>query len=117
MRNQEPRALPVSYNPTIGHVVVKLANGCIFSFPHGLVEGLQQADKTELASVEVLGNGTGLHWEGLDLSLQGLLSGIFGTKAYLAQHAGRTRSPAKAAAAKKNGRKGGRPRKALSFAF
>lgn len=55
----------------------------------------------------------GLHWEALDvdLSIPGLLTGLFGTKAYMARQAGRTKFPAKAAAARANGLKGGRPRK------
>ncbi len=54
-----------------------------------------------------------VHWNPLnaDLSIPGLLAGLFGTKAYLAQQAGRTTSPAKAAAARANGAKGGRPRR------
>jgi len=61
----------------------------------------------------VLGAGYGLHREALDvdLSIPGLLAGLFGTKAYMARHAGRATSPAKAAAARANGAKGGRPRK------
>jgi hypothetical protein len=39
-----------------------------------------------------------------------LLAGLFGTKAYMARHAGQASSPAKAAA-RANGAKGGRPRK------
>jgi len=46
----------------------------------------------------------------VDLSIPGLLSGIFGTKAYMARRAGQATSPAKAAAARANGAKGGRPR-------
>jgi hypothetical protein len=47
----------------------------------------------------------------VDLSIPGLLAGLFGTKAYMARRAGQAKSPAKAAAARENGRKGGRPRK------
>ena len=62
------------------------------------------------------GAGYGLHWEALDtdLSLPGLLSGLLGTQAYMARRAGRATSFAKAAAAKANGAKGGRPRKAVN---
>ena len=41
-----------------------------------------------------------------------LMAGIFGTKAYMTRLAGQAKSPAKAAAARANGAKGGRPRKA-----
>jgi len=52
-------------------------------------------------------------WEGLDVqvSLGGLMAGIFGTKSYMARRAGAVSSPAKASAARTNGAKGGRPRK------
>jgi hypothetical protein len=55
----------------------------------------------------------GLHWEALDADFRvsGLLAGVFGTKAYMARRAGQAKSPAKSAAARANGTKGGRPRK------
>jgi len=61
-----------------------------------------------------MGNGFALHWESIDagFTVPGLLAGIFGTRKYMAQLAGRATSPAKAAAARANGAKGGRPRKA-----
>jgi len=74
---------------------------------------LEDAADDQLAEIEVLGAGYGLHWESLDvdLSIPGLLAGIFGTSAYMARRAGQATSPAKAAAARANGAKGGRPRK------
>ena len=74
---------------------------------------METATDDQLAAVEILGNGYGLHWEALDadISVPGLLAGIFGTKAYMARLAGQSKSPAKAAAARANGVKGGRPRK------
>lgn len=61
---------------------------------------------------EIPGFGYGLHREALDtdLSILGLFAGLFGTKAHMARHAGRATSPAKAAAARANGVKSGRPR-------
>jgi hypothetical protein len=78
-----------------------------------VAQGLETATDEDLAAVEILGAGYGLHWEALDvdLSIPGLLAGLFGTKAYMARRAGQAKSPAKAAAARENGRKGGRPRK------
>lgn len=60
------------------------------------------------------GEGYALRWETLDVdfTVPGLLAGIIGTKKYMASLAGRATSPAKAAAARANGAKGGRPRKA-----
>jgi hypothetical protein len=64
--------------------------------------------------VEVSAAGYGLHWESLDLdyTVPGLMNGVFGTAKWMAAKAGRATSPAKAAAARANGAKGGRPRKA-----
>jgi hypothetical protein len=112
-RLNEPRATAARYNRKLGRVVVELTNGCTFTFPPQLAQGLEKATEEQLAQVEVLGNGFGLHWEALDadLTVPGLLAGLFGTKSYMARHAGRSKSPAKAAAARVNGAKGGRPSK------
>jgi hypothetical protein len=112
-RATEPRATAARYDRQLRHVIVDLTNGCTFSFPPRLAQGLEEATDDQLTRVEVLGAGYGLHWEELDvdLSIPGLLAGIFGAKAYMARRAGQTTSPAKAAAARTNGAKGGRPRK------
>lgn len=114
----EPRARAARYDRRTGRIVVDLTNGCSFAFPARHAQGLARATDGELAQVEILGAGLGLHWDGLDvdLSVPGLLAGLFGTKAYMdrqrAVRAGSATSAAKAAAARRNGAKGGRPRKA-----
>ena len=110
-RLTEPRAASVRYDRALGRVIVELTNGCSFTFPPRLAQGLESATDDQLAAVEILGPGYGLHWETLDadLSVPGLLAGLFGTKAYMARRAGQATSPAKAAAARANGAKGGRP--------
>lgn len=114
-RGVEPRAASARYDPSAGRLVVELTNGCAFAFPPRLAQGLENATDDQLAHVEILGAGYGLHWEELDadLSVPGLLAGLFGTKAYMAQRAGQSTSQAKAAAARANGAKGGRPRKSI----
>ena len=109
----EPRAASARYDRKRGRVIVDLTNGCTFAFPPRMAQGLESATDDELAAIEILGAGYGLHWEALDtdLSVPGLLAGLFGTKAYMARRAGQAKSPAKAAAARANGAKGGRPRK------
>ncbi|MSP02030.1 MAG: DUF2442 domain-containing protein [Acetobacteraceae bacterium] len=113
----EPRAQKARYDRKTGRVLVDLENGCAFAFPARLAEGLENASDADLASVEILGLGYGLHWESLDvdLAVPGLLAGLFGTKAYMdrtrASRAGRATSPLKAEAARQNGLRGGRPRK------
>lgn len=109
----EPRATAVRYDRKSARIIVELNNGCTFAFPPHLAQGLEAATDDELAMVEILGAGYGLHWEALDADFRvsGLLAGVFGTKAYMARRAGQATSPAKAAAARANGAKGGRPRK------
>lgn len=115
-REIEPRAASARYDKQLGRVIVDLTNGCTFAFPPRLAQGLESATDDQLAEIEILGAGYGLHWEALnaDLSIPGLLAGIFGTRVYMARRAGQTTSPAKAAAARTNGAKGGRPRKSAS---
>lgn len=110
----EPRAASARYDAGIERVIVELTNGCHFVFPPGLVQGLAGAPSGSLAKVTVTPAGGGLHWEDLDvdLSVPNLALGIFGTRAWmreLGRRGGERRSPAKARAARKNGRKGGRP--------
>lgn len=113
-RASEPRAASARYDRASGRVIVDLENGCTFAFPPRLAEGLEGATDDQLAAVELLGKGYGLHFEELDvdLSLPGLMAGIFGTKSFMARRAGQATSAAKAAASRANGAKGGRPRKA-----
>jgi len=112
----EPRAAAARYDRGSGRVIVDLTNGCVFAFPARALQGLADAADADLAAVEVIGAGLGLHWEPLDadFTVPGLLMGLFGTRAWMAReqarHAGSATSPAKAAAARENGRKGGRPR-------
>jgi hypothetical protein len=115
LRATEPRAASARYDRRRGRMVVDLNNGCSFAFPPRLAQGLAAATDEQLAQVELLGAGYGLHWAALDvdLSVPGLLAGIFGTKAYMARRAGQATSPAKSRAARANGVKGGRPRKAV----
>jgi hypothetical protein len=114
---REPRATGARYDAVSGRVVIDLANGCTYAFPAALAEDLQGASEQALAEVQVEGAGFDLHWPALDVDLYvpALVAGIFGTKAWmareLARRAGQATSPAKAAAARRNGARGGRPRK------
>ena len=113
-RETHPHAKSARYDANADRVIVELVNGATFAFPPRLIEGLHDATPDQIAEVEVIGVGYGLHWESLDLdySVPGLMNGVFGTAKWMAAKAGRTTSPAKAAAARANGAKGGRPRKA-----
>lgn len=111
-----PLAASARYDAATKRLVVELKNGSTFMVPASLVQGLADATDDQRSDIEVWGEGYALRWEQLDLdfTVPGLISGVFGTKRYMASLAGRATSPAKSAAARANGAKGGRPRKAAS---
>ena len=117
MLETEPRAVSARYDRKTGRVTVELVNGCTYMFPTHLVQDLAEASPDDLENVIVDGVGFNLHWPRLDADLYvpALVAGVFGTREWmrkaLTRQAGRTISPAKAAAARANGAKGGRPRK------
>ncbi|MGC2245358.1 MAG: DUF2442 domain-containing protein [Terriglobales bacterium] len=108
----------VEYKPGPGLdlVILKLNDGSRRAIPREDLQGLQSATKDQLAQVEILGGGTGLHWPEIDADLYvpGLLRGIYGSKKWMAEigsRGGAARSTAKKRAARANGLKGGRPRR------
>lgn len=112
-----PRAVAARYDRRISRVMVSLSNGLELAFPPHLAEGLAAAKPADLAAIEITPTGLGLHWPKLDadLYLPALLQGVFGSPRWMAGLLGKTgglaRTAAKVAAARENGRKGGRPRK------
>lgn len=114
-RAKEPQALAACFDGKRGRIVIDLSNGAQFAFPPEMAQGLAGAKQAALKQIVISPAGTGLHWPLLDadLTVQGLLAGMFGSKMWmreLASRGGRTSSPKKAAAARANGAKGGRPR-------
>ena len=115
-----PKAIHARYDRRVSRVIVGLDNGLELAFPPRLAQGLEHAKPADLAIIEISPLGDGLHWPAIDADLYvpGLLQGVFGSKSWMARHlgaaGGRARSGAKVAAARENGRKGGRPRKLAS---
>ncbi len=115
-RKQGDLAVSVRYSPRARRLHIELASGIAFIIPVSKVQGLAEAKPSVIREVQIVGKGFGLYWPSLDLdvSVPGLVAGSFGTQAWmsaLARKAGQSRSVAKAEAARRNGRNGGRPRK------
>lgn len=111
----EPRAVRVEYQEQSRRLLLELANGCVMLVPVDLLQGLRGAKTEALAEVTLMPRGQDLHWQQLDaqFTVAGLLTGVFGTKAWMAElgrAGGSISSEAKRAAARANGAKGGRPR-------
>ncbi len=111
----EPRAASATYHAKNNALRIELTNGAAITLPVKLIPGLKGVAANEVRSVEILGRGGGLHWESLDLDLSvpALVSSVFAGPEWMAELGrvgGRRSSAAKAAAARRNGRKGGRPR-------
>lgn len=118
-RDEGRRAISAHYDRRTQRILVELTSGFLFGFPTASIPELADASVEERASVSVSPGGGGLHWAGLDvdLSVPGLLLASVGRKERmleLARIAGQSSSPAKAAAARANGAKGGRPKKVVT---
>jgi hypothetical protein len=116
-RMREPRAESAHYDAGRNRVIVRLTTGVELGFAPRDVECLQHASVDDLRVIEVEAFGLGIHFPKLDADLYvpALLEGVLGSKRWMAAQlgatGGRSRSAAKAAAARENGKRGGRPRR------
>lgn len=113
----EPHAASVNFKPTSRSLHVTLTNGAALTIPVELVSSLAHASNKELADVSIGPAGIALHWDKLDedLSVAGLARLVLGDRVLLQASGsvgGSARTKAKAMASRRNGQKGGRPRKA-----
>lgn len=123
-RMEERRAagyvVAARYDGPSARLVVELSNGVELAVPAKNIERLARAEEAELAEIEISPAGLGLHWPKLDADVYvpALLQGVFGSKhwmaALLGAAGGKAASAQKAAAARENGRKGGRPKRIVN---
>jgi len=119
----KPLVAGVEYlpGPGLDLFILKLTDGRRRVLPREDLQGLQSGTKEQLAHMEIVGGGTGLHWPELDADLYvpALLRGIYGSKLWMAKigrRGGMARSAAKKQAARANGRLGGRPKEKVRSA-
>jgi len=115
-----PKVVAAYYDRAHRRIVIELSSRVQVRFlPHD-AQGLEDAKPSQLEKIEITPSGFGIHFPELDADLYvpSLLEGLLGSHNWMAsrlgQIGGKSRSPAKKAAAKANGRLGGRPRKTAS---
>ena len=113
-RDKGMRAVSVKYDAASERVVIETTTGHLFGFPTAGIPSLRDAAAEDLRQVELTPSGSGLRWDTLDIDLAvpALILSVLGRKERvreLARAAGSVTSEKKAAAAKVNGAKGGRP--------
>lgn len=117
-----PRAMKARYEQNKDRVVLTLSTGLELAIPRTKVQGLRNAKAEQLHLIRISPSGFGIHFPKLDadIYLPALLQGFLGAKRWMAGELGKvggsTSSAAKAAAARANGKLGGRPRKAHASA-
>ena len=112
-----PKAIAARYDRRDGRIVIDLSSDISIAFKPHHAQGLEHARASQLSKIEISPSGLGLRFPALDadLYLPSLLEGFLGSKRWMAAQLGKvggqTRSKAKTAAARANGKLGGRPRK------
>jgi hypothetical protein len=74
-----------TYSHATDRLRLVLSDGVTCSIPRRLLQGLTDAKKTELAKIQILGDGTGLLWPVLDVAhyVPALLQGVYGSEKWM----------------------------------
>ena len=116
-KEKYPAAESARFDARQGKVIVTLSSGIDIAFPSASAQGLEKASAADLKTIEISPSGLGLHFPKLDADvyLPALLDGLLGSRKWMAARmgavGGKAKTPAKSAASRENGKKGGRPRK------
>jgi hypothetical protein len=107
------------YDSDADAIDLRFGGGGSMSIPRKLVPGLEKASQAKSESIVISPAGDALSWPSIDVDVYvpGLVERAFGARLFAAatgRRGGRRRSKAKAAAAKANGAKGGRPNKRVT---
>jgi hypothetical protein len=90
-----------------------MRSGASVTVPVAALREFDNATQGQLQEVKLVAAGSAIEHRGLDIdmSVHGIIRDVFGFDEIQQKRAGRVKTAAKAAAARANGAKGGRPRK------
>ncbi len=120
LRASVPRALAARYDKRIKRIVIQLSTKLDIAFDPRHAQGLENASPAQLSPIEISPSGFGIYFPKLDadIYIPALLEGFLGSEKWMAsrlgERGGKSKSTAKRAAARKNGRLGGRPKKQVA---
>lgn len=118
-RSQDPSAVvDARYDADRDTIDLTFRGGGSMRIPRQSIPGLDKIPASSLKAISLSPAGDALSWPALDVDVHvpGLVEHAFGTRLFAAasgRRGGRRSSKAKAAAARANGAKGGRPRKRM----
>jgi len=117
--DRDPVAQTVEHISALNLLIVTLSNQRRLVLPNEDLQGLENATHKQLQNYELLGRGTGISFPDLDVDLYvpALIEGVYGNRRWMGQlgkKGGSAKTDVKRLAAKVNGAKGGRPRRAVS---
>lgn len=115
-RKHGMRSTSARYDRATERVMLELTNGFLLGIPVHAIPALRSATSTQRAAAKVDVSGSVLRWDALDIdvSIPALILSVVDVpekRRHLASLVGQTTSPKKATASRKNGAKGGRPKK------
>jgi hypothetical protein len=119
--DKDPLARTVKYVKHHNLLIIGLNNGQRLVLPLEDVPELAKVTKKQFENWELLGRGTAINFPDVDIALpiDGIIEGVYGHRRWmseLGQKGGSATTPAKKRASRKNGKKGGRPRKVAATA-
>ncbi|MDQ2681029.1 MAG: DUF2442 domain-containing protein [Candidatus Eremiobacteraeota bacterium] len=111
-----PVATAVKYREENDSVAILFKSGAELSLPRKSLQGLEISTPAQLSEVMICDYGSGLRWDSLDVDhyIPYLLEGMFGNRRWMTEIGrlgGLATTDAKRSASRKNGRKGGRPKR------
>lgn len=117
LKASTPAATSARFDRKSGNIIVTLSSGVGIFFSANDAQGLEGSTPAQLSQIEITPSGFGLHFPKIDADLYvpAILEGFLGSRKWMAARlgaqGGKSRTTRKAAAARANGTRGGRPRK------